>query len=59
MRSFTVVVEKDAMTGLFVGSVPGWPGAHTQADTLEELADNMREVIALLLEDGGARSTSF
>ena len=52
MRSYTVVVERDAVTGLYVGSVPGWPGAHSQADTLDELADNMREVVALLLEDG-------
>lgn len=52
MRSYTIVVERDAATGLYVGSVPGWPGAHTQADTLDELADNMREVVAMLLEDG-------
>jgi predicted RNase H-like HicB family nuclease len=31
---------------------PGFPGAHTQAKTLDELNENLKEVIALLLEDG-------
>ncbi len=52
MQSYTIVVERDTATGLYVGSVPGWPGAHTQAETLDELRENMAEVVALLLEDG-------
>ncbi len=52
MRQFTAVVEQDFETGLFVGYVPGFPGAHSQAESLDELAENMREVIAMLLEDG-------
>jgi predicted RNase H-like HicB family nuclease len=52
MRPFTVVVERDTETGLFVGHVPGLPGAHSQAETPEELSANMREVISMLLEDG-------
>jgi predicted RNase H-like HicB family nuclease len=32
--------------------VPGFPGAHSQGETLDELQENMREVIAMLLEDG-------
>lgn len=52
MRSYTMVVERDATTGLYVGWVPGWPGAHTQAETLEELRENIAEVVAMLLEDG-------
>jgi predicted RNase H-like HicB family nuclease len=52
MRSYTAVVERCPQTGLFVGYVPGWPGAHTQAESLEELKANLREVILLLLEDG-------
>ena len=52
MRSYTIVVERDAATGLYVGSIPGWPGAHTQAETLDELRANMAEVVALLSEDG-------
>ena len=52
MRQFTVVVERDFETGLFVGYVPGFPGAHSQASSLDELYENLREVIAMLLEDG-------
>ena len=52
MRTFTVVIERCPETGLFVGSVPGFPGAHSQGESLEELRENMREVLAMLLEDG-------
>ncbi|MFQ6115506.1 MAG: type II toxin-antitoxin system HicB family antitoxin [bacterium] len=52
MRTFTAVVEKCPDTGLYVGYVPGFPGAHTQAETLDELQRNLREVIEMLLEDG-------
>lgn len=52
MRTFTAVVEKCPDTGLYVGYVPGFPGAHTQAETLDELQKNLREVIEMLLEDG-------
>ena len=38
--------------GFFVGRVPGFPGAHSQGETLNELHRNLREVIELLLEDG-------
>jgi predicted RNase H-like HicB family nuclease len=58
MRSFNVIVEKDPETGLYVGSVPGWPGAHSQAASLDELRDNLREVIAMLLEDGEPELTT-
>jgi predicted RNase H-like HicB family nuclease len=52
MRNFTAVVEKCVETGLFVGYVPGFPGAHSQGETLDELNENLREVIGMLLEDG-------
>ena len=52
MRTFQVVVERDPETGLLVGYVPGWPGAHTQAEDSRELEENLREVIEMLLEDG-------
>lgn len=52
MKSYTAVIERDHETGLFVGYVPGFPGAHSQGETLDELNDNLREVIAMLLEDG-------
>lgn len=52
MRSYTAVIERDAETGLLVGYIPGWPGAHSQGETLDELSQNLEEVIAMLLEDG-------
>ena len=39
-------------TGLLVGSIPGWPGRHTQGETLAELDRNLAEVIGMLLEEG-------
>ena len=51
-RTFSIVVERDPDTGLYVGSVPGFPGAHSQAESLDELNANMREVLELLLEGG-------
>ena len=52
MSTFTAVIERDADTGLLVGHVPGFRGAHSQGATLDELHANLREVIAMLLEDG-------
>ena len=52
MKSFAVVVERCPETGLYVGYVPGFPGAYSQGESLDELRGNMREVIAMLLEDG-------
>ena len=52
MKTYTAVVERSPETGLLVGFVPGFPGAHTQAATLDELNANLREVVAMLLEDG-------
>ncbi len=52
MQSYTAVIEKDPDTGLLVGYIPGFPGAHSQGETVEELVENLREVTAMLLEDG-------
>lgn len=52
MSSYTAVIERCSDTGLYVGYVPGFPGAHSQGETLDELHRNLREVIAMLLEDG-------
>ena len=54
MRTFTAVIERDQETDLFVGYIPGWPGAHSQGETLDELRVNLREVVDLLLEGGEA-----
>lgn len=52
MRTYTAIIERDPDTGVYVGSVPGFPGAHSQGDSLDELQANLQEVIAMLLEDG-------
>jgi predicted RNase H-like HicB family nuclease len=52
VRTFSAVIERCAGTGLLVGYVPGFPGAHSQGETLEELQVNLQEVITMLLEDG-------
>jgi predicted RNase H-like HicB family nuclease len=58
MRSYNAVIERDARTGLYVGYVPGWPGAHSQGATMDELRTNLEEVVAMLLEDGEPRLES-
>ena len=52
MQVFTAVIERCPDTGLYVGFVPGFAGAHSQGRTLDELNRNLREVIEMLLEDG-------
>ena len=58
MRDFNIVVERDPDTELYVGYVPGWPGAHSQGATLDELRTNLQEVLTMLLEDGEPRLES-
>jgi len=52
MRTFTAVVERCGDTKLYVGYVPGFPGAHSQGATMDELSANLKEVIEMLLEEG-------
>lgn len=52
MRVYEAVVEKCPDTGLYAGFIPGFPGAHSQGETLDELNRNLKEVIEMLLEDG-------
>ena len=51
MKTVTAYVEWDPETKLYVGVVPGVPGAHTQGATLDELRDNLKEVLALCIEE--------
>jgi predicted RNase H-like HicB family nuclease len=51
MKTFTAYVELDTETGLYIGIVPGVPGAHTQAATLDELQQNLKEVLELCLDE--------
>jgi predicted RNase H-like HicB family nuclease len=48
-RNFHVVIERDS-EGFFVASVPSLPGCHTQARSLDQLAERIKEAIALYLE---------
>ncbi|MDD2725085.1 MAG: type II toxin-antitoxin system HicB family antitoxin [Methylovulum sp.] len=48
-REFDVIVEKDS-EGYFVASVPALAGCHTQAKSLDELMERIREAIELCLE---------
>jgi predicted RNase H-like HicB family nuclease len=52
VKAYQFVVERDPETGVLVGYVPGWPGAHSQGADIDELQRNLREVIEMLLEDG-------
>ena len=58
MKTYAAIVERDAHTGLYVGWVPGFPGAHSQGETLDELRGNLQEVVELLIEDGDAPMAS-
>ena len=51
MRTFTAYIEWDPEAGLYVGIVPGVPGAHTQGASLDELHKNLKEVLELCLEE--------
>ena len=51
MRTFSAYVEWDPETKLYVGIIPGVPGAHTQGASLDELRVNLKEVLELCLEE--------
>jgi predicted RNA binding protein YcfA (HicA-like mRNA interferase family)/predicted RNase H-like HicB family nuclease len=59
MKTFTAYVEWDPATNLYVGLIPGIPGAHTQAATLDELQNNLKEVLQLCLEEMGGKIEDF
>ena len=46
-----LVIERCAVTGLYVGYIPGFGGAHAQGETVEELRRNIEEVVSMLRED--------
>ncbi|MGI8925979.1 MAG: type II toxin-antitoxin system HicB family antitoxin [Tepidiformaceae bacterium] len=52
METVTAYVERDEESGLYIGTVPGVMGAHTQAATLDELQCNLKEVLQLCIESG-------
>jgi predicted RNase H-like HicB family nuclease len=52
MKAYMAVIERCPETEMYVGCVPGFPGAHSQAGSLDELNANLKEVIEMLLEEG-------
>jgi predicted RNase H-like HicB family nuclease len=50
-RTFTAFIEYDDESKLYVGIIPNVIGAHTQAETLDELQRNLQEVLELCLEN--------
>jgi len=55
-QAYTAIIEQDTATGFYVAYVPDLPGAHTQAETFEELQKNLQEVISLVLEEGAQKT---
>ena len=51
-REFTVVIERDE-DGYFIGTVPQLKGCHTQAKSLDELMERMKEAVSLCFEAEG------
>ena len=51
-REFDVIIERDA-EGYYVASVPALRGCHTQATSLDELMQRVKEAIELCLEVAG------
>lgn len=51
MQTYWAVVESCSVTDLYVGLIPELPGAHSQGKTLEELNENLKEVVSMILEE--------
>jgi predicted RNase H-like HicB family nuclease len=59
VKTFTAYVEWDPETQFYVGIVPGISGAHTQAATLDELQQNLKEVLELCLGEQAIEAPRF
>lgn len=57
-RQFDVLIERDE-EGFYVASVPQLSGCHTQARSLDEVTQRIREAIKLCLEVEGAPEHSL
>ena len=49
MREFTVIIEQDE-EGYYIAEVPELRGCHTQAKSLDELMERIKEAIQLCLD---------
>lgn len=52
MKIYSTVIERCTQTEFYIGFIPSFSGAHTQALTLDELQANLKKVIQMLLEEG-------
>jgi len=59
MYKIMAYIERDPETGLYVGTVPEISGAHTQAETLDELQKNLKEVVWASKESKRSSRTMF
>lgn len=57
-NEYTILIEKDE-DGYYVGSVPALPGCHTQAKTIDQLLERMKEAIEVWLEEEGEKVDVF
>ncbi len=55
MKTYTAIIERCPDTRLYTGYIPGFTGAHSQGESIEELRTNLHEVLQMLLEDGEPR----
>ena len=44
-------IERDPESGFYIAIVPSIPGAHTQAETLDELNLKLKEVLDLCVQE--------
>ena len=51
-QEFIVIIERDE-EGWYVASVPSLQGCHTQARSLDDLNERIKEAILLCLENAG------
>ena len=57
-REFDVIIERDA-EGYFVATVPALRGCHTQAKSLDDLMERVKEAISLCLDVEGTAPESL
>ncbi len=57
-KEFNVIIEKDT-EGFYIASVPSLKGCHTQARSLDQLMERVKEAIALCLEVEEEELTNF
>ena len=50
-RSYTAYIEWDSESSMYIGYIPGITGARTCAETIDDLQNKLKEVIALCLEE--------